>query len=98
MDGSAQIAPDVLARYAADAAGEVEGVAGLVGDRIHRHEGVRVTGSDDDIRVEVHVRVVPGVTLPAVGRAVQERVAAYLERMAGSPPAAVDVVIREIGA
>jgi uncharacterized alkaline shock family protein YloU len=98
MDGSAQIAPDVLARYAADAAGEVEGVAGLVGDRIHRHEGVRISGVDGEVRVEVHVRVIPGTTLPEVGRAVQERVAAYLERMAGSAPAAVDVVIREIGA
>jgi uncharacterized alkaline shock family protein YloU len=97
MDGCAQIAPDVLARYAADAAGEVEGVAGLVGDRVRRHDGVRITGSAGDVRVEVHVRVVPGATLPEVGRAVQEGVAAYLERMAGSTPAAVDVVIREIG-
>lgn len=97
MDGSAQIAHDVLARYAADAAREVAGVSGLFGDRMHRHDGVRVSGADGDVRVEVHVRVAPGAVLPAVGRAVQEHVAAYLERMAGSTPAAVDVVVRKIG-
>ena len=98
MDGSAQIAHEVLARYAADAAAEVEGVSGLVGDRVRRRDGVRVSGSDDDVHVEVHVRVAAGMSLPAVGHAVQQRVAAYLERMAGSAPAAVDVVIRQIGA
>ena len=47
--------------------------------------------------VEVHLRVAPGVTMPKVGHDVQARVATYLERMTGSPPATVDVVIREIG-
>jgi uncharacterized alkaline shock family protein YloU len=97
MEGSAEIAPEVLARYAADAAAEVDGVSGLVGDRVRRHEGVRISRTEGELRVEVHVRVAPGLTLPSVGAAVQHRVAAYLERMAGSSPAAVDVVIREIG-
>lgn len=97
MEGSAQIAPDVLARYAADAAGEVEGVAGLVAGRVRRHDGVRVSGADGAVHVEVNISVHPGASLRDVGRAVQERVAAYLERMAGSAPATVDVVIREIG-
>lgn len=97
MDGPAQIAPEVLARYAADAAGEVDGVTGLVAGRMRRHDGVRVTRSDSAIHVEVNISVAAGRSLRDVGRAVQERVSAYLERMAGSAPATVDVVVREIG-
>lgn len=97
MAGSPQIAPDVLARYAADAALEVDGVAALVRERVRRHDGVRVSEENGAFAVEVHLRVAPGVTMPKVGHDVQARVAAYLERMTGSPPATVDVVIREIG-
>lgn len=88
----------MIARYAADAAGEVEGVAGLVGDRVRRHDGVRVAEEGAETLVEVHIRAVAGASLPTVGRAVQEHVAAYLERMTGSAPDVVDVVIRRIEA
>jgi uncharacterized alkaline shock family protein YloU len=38
-----------------------------------------------------------GASIPSVGREVQQRVAAYLERMADIRPAAVDVVVDEVG-
>jgi uncharacterized alkaline shock family protein YloU len=91
------ISTEVLARYAADAALEVDGVEGLVKERVRRHEGVRVSESDGSLEVEVHLRVASGTSLPALGREVQDRVAAYLERMAGSAPSVVDVFVREIG-
>jgi uncharacterized alkaline shock family protein YloU len=97
MAGPAQISPDVLARYAADAAAEVEGVRGLVGDRMRRHDGVRVTRADESLTLEVHLRVATGVSIPDVARAVQERVVDYLRRMAGTTPDAVDVIVHEIG-
>lgn len=97
MDTPARISPDVLARYAADAAREVDGVRDLVPDRMRRHDGVRVTESDDSLAVEVHLSVTGGVSIPDLGRDVQQRVAEYLERMAGSAPATVDVVVHEIG-
>jgi uncharacterized alkaline shock family protein YloU len=97
VEGSPQISPDVIARYAADAALEVEGVGGLVRDRVRRHEGVRVAEANGAFSVEISLRVPPGLSLPKVGRDVQEHVASYLRRMTGSAPAAVDVVVREIG-
>jgi len=91
MEGHAVISSDVLARYAADAAREVDGIDGLVPSQLHRHRGVRVL----DDRVEVHVRVVWGAPIPEVGRALRERVAQYLSSMA-SADLAVDVIVDEV--
>ena len=55
-------------------------------------KGIRV----DDDRVEIHLSVRAGVSLPAVGAAVQSRVADYLEQMTDVRPSAVNVVIEEI--
>jgi uncharacterized alkaline shock family protein YloU len=99
VEGHASISTDVLARYAADAAREVEGVRGLVDSALHRHRGVRVNGADPlaGVTVELHVDVAWGVSIPAVGEEVQRRVRDYLERMAGARPLAVNVVVDEIG-
>jgi len=96
MTVPARISRDVLARYAADAAGDAEGVRKLVPDRLRRHDGVRVK-NDEDVAIEVHVSVEAGVSIPALGRDVQQRIAEYLERMTGTAPAAVDVIVHEIG-
>ena len=97
MAGQASISTDILARYAADAAREVLGVRGLSESPIPgRRGGVRVTG-EDGVRVELHVSVDWGAAIPDVGREVQERVREYLQRMADVEPAAVDVVVEEIG-
>jgi uncharacterized alkaline shock family protein YloU len=89
MDGQATISPDILARYAADAAREVPGVHELAG----RHP-VKV----EESRVEVHLVVEWGASIPEVGAAVRERVREYLARMARLEPAAVDVVVDEVTA
>jgi uncharacterized alkaline shock family protein YloU len=92
MEGHASISADILGRYAADAAREVEGVRGLAGRRPSR-----IAEAEGRITVEVHVGVEWGASIPAVGRAVQERVKAYLERMTELDLAAVNVVVDEIG-
>jgi uncharacterized alkaline shock family protein YloU len=92
----ATISSDILASYAADAAREVEGVHGLVESTLHRHKGVRVVEDDGRVRIELHVAVDWGASIPDVGREVQRRVAAYLEGMASVEPEAVDVVVDEI--
>jgi uncharacterized alkaline shock family protein YloU len=97
VEGRATISSDILASYAADAAREVEGVRDLVESTLHRHKGVRILGHDRRLRVELHVAVDWGASVPDVGREVQQRVAAYLERMANVQPEAVDVVVDEIG-
>jgi len=93
----ATISTDILASYAADAAREVEGVRGLVESALHRHKGVRIVDEDGRVRVELHVAVEWGASIPEVGREVQERVAAYLDQMANVDPEAVDVVVDQIG-
>jgi len=97
MEGSASVAADVVASYAADAAVDVEGVAGLVEGRLPRHGAVRVNGEDGAVRIELHLELAWGASAPEVGREVQRHVADYLERMAGARPQAVDVVVDEIG-
>jgi uncharacterized alkaline shock family protein YloU len=91
------ISSDVLASYAADAAREVDGVRALVESTLHRHKGVRVLEEDGGVRIELHLAVNWGVSVPDLGREVQQRVAAYLARMASVQPETVDVVIDEIG-
>jgi len=56
MESHASISPDVLARYAADAALEVDGVHSLVSSHLPRHRPVRiVVGDDGRVSVEVHL-------------------------------------------
>lgn len=92
----ATISSDILASYAADAAREVDGVHGLVEGGLHRHKGVRIEEENGRVRVELHLAVEWGSSLPDVGREVQRRVAVYLGRMASIEPEAVDVVVDEI--
>jgi uncharacterized alkaline shock family protein YloU len=97
MQLMATISSDILASYAADAAREVDGVRGLVESAIPRHKGVRISEEDGRVRVELHLAVEWGASVPDVGREVQQRVAAYLARMAKVEPESVDVIVDEIG-
>ena len=92
MEGHASISPDVLARYAADAALEVDGVRGFV-----KHRPVRIAVSEGAVSVELHVQLEWGAAFGQVGSAVQERVAEYLGRMAGERPVRVDVLVDDVG-
>ena len=96
MDGQATISADILASYAADAAREVAGVRALAGSPLPGRRGVRVSGDDGSVRVELHLVVDWGASIPELGRAVQARVREYLGRMADVDPAAVDVVVDEV--
>jgi uncharacterized alkaline shock family protein YloU len=86
MEGHSVISPEVLARYALDAAAEVRGVHPK-----HRR-GARVSGHE----VEVHVVVDYGANIPTVAAEVQERVADYLQRMADLRPSSVTVVVDDV--
>jgi uncharacterized alkaline shock family protein YloU len=92
MEGHASISAEILERYAADAASEVEGVRGLAGRR-----GVKIEDADGAVHVELHLVVDWGASMPEVGRSVQQRVREYLGRMADVEPASVDVVVDEVG-
>ncbi len=97
MEGTASVASDVLASYAADAALEVDGVRGLVEKRMPRHGAVRIEEGDGRAIVELHLELEWGASAESVGREVQKRVADYLQRMAGARPEAVNVIVDAIG-
>lgn len=99
MEGHSLISPDIIARYAEDAALEIDGVRALVVPERGkwRHRGARVTDDDRVVTVELHLDLVWGASAPAVGDAVQARVAEYLGRMVDLGSARVDVVVDAIG-
>ena len=86
MEGHSVISPDVLARYAADAAAEVPGV------HTKARHGARVS----DGEVEVHVVVDYGANIPDVAAEIQQRVIDYLVRMADMRPSSVNVVVDDV--
>jgi uncharacterized alkaline shock family protein YloU len=97
MAGQASISTEILARYAADAAREVEGVQELADSPLPRRHAVRVSGSDGAVRLELHLVTEWGASIPAVGGRVQGRVREYLRSMADVEPVAVDVVVDGVG-
>jgi uncharacterized alkaline shock family protein YloU len=97
MEGSASISTDVLARYAADAATEVEGVRELSESHLPGRRGVRVIQEDDRLLLELRLRLDRGASVPVVGAEVQRRVREYLRQMADVEPDLVNVIVDEIG-
>jgi len=91
-EGQASISTEILARYAADAASEIEGVRSLAGRR-----GVKVAEEEGVVSVELHLVVEWGASIPTIGRSVQARVREYLGRMADVEPHVVDVTVDEVG-
>ena len=91
MEGHSLVSPDVVARYARDAAVGVPGVARIV-DGVRK--GVRVEGD----AIELHLAVDWGTSIPELGATVQREVADYLARMTDIRPAAVNVVVEDIDA
>jgi uncharacterized alkaline shock family protein YloU len=86
------ISPEVLARYAGDAAQEVAGVSGLT------REAAEVSSSGEETDVVVHLALDWGASAESVAREVQQRVHEYLERMANLQIGSVDVVVERVGA
>lgn len=86
MDGHSVISPEVLARYAVDAAAEVPGV------HTKHRRGARVSGNE----VEVHVVIDYGANIPAVAADVQRHVIDYLVQMADMRPSVVNVVVDDV--
>src|SRR5256885_9318733 len=82
MAGQASISTEILARYAADAAREVDGVRGLADSPLPRKHAVRVSDENGAVRVELHLVTEWGASIPAIGRLVQEPAREYLRNMA----------------
>ena len=91
MEGHSVISPDVLARYAADAAAEVPGGTAVIETPLQRR-GVKVAGDE----VEVHLLVDCGVIIPMSRPRAGTASPTISLRMADVRPAAVNVVVDEV--
>jgi uncharacterized alkaline shock family protein YloU len=91
VDGQSLISPDVVARYARDAALEVPGVLRVV-------EGVRKGVRVEPESIELHLAVEWGRSIPELGAAVQRHVGDYLGRMTAVHPPVVNVVVEAVDA
>jgi uncharacterized alkaline shock family protein YloU len=98
MDPDSAISRDVLARYAADAAREVAGVAGLAESSHGRSNAVAVSGDEDTLAIAMVLALEWGRSAAEVAVEVQRRVSEYLARMANVTPASVDVVFDTVSA
>jgi uncharacterized alkaline shock family protein YloU len=86
------ISNEVLARYAGDAALEVDGLSGLAPD------AAEISESDGSVDIDLHVELAWGADADGVARRVQERVSEYIERMANVHVGSVHVVVERVGA
>jgi uncharacterized alkaline shock family protein YloU len=86
------ISNEVLARYAGDAALEVDGVSGLAPG------AAEISESDGAVDIDLHVELAWGADAGGVARRVQERVSEYIEGMANVDVGSVDVVVDRVGA
>jgi uncharacterized alkaline shock family protein YloU len=98
VEGRASISSEILASYAADATREVAGVSGLVERPLPRARAVRVSEENGRVRVEIHVGVEWGASIPDVGEQIRGRVREYLQRMADLDVEDVVVVVDEVQA
>jgi len=98
MDADPVISPDVLARYAGDAARDVPGVAALAESPMHRGKAVETLEADGALDVTIRVDLEWGRSSVEVGRAVQRRVREYLEGMTSKNVGNVEVVVERVTA
>jgi len=99
--GTVEISPEVIEVIAGLAASEVSGVASMhggfatgVAERIGRKnygKGVKVDLNDDGITIDVQLHMAFGVSIPEVGRNVQENIAQALRTMTGLEANAINV-------
>ena len=92
--GTIHISEDVLGAIAASAAGEIEGVTGLMGTSGGKklgQKGVKISIDGECASVDVYLMVRYGQPIPEVAEKVQAAVSAAVEAMAGLSVQAVNV-------
>lgn len=105
--GDVRISDEVVANVAVIAAGEIEGVAGVVGNNKtseiislvgmkNYSKTVRVEMIEKVVSVDMAIIVKYGFSLPAVGKAVQDRVKTAIENMTGLEVSDVNIRIAGI--
>ena len=85
----AHVSHAVVTAYVADAVEQVAGVALLT------PRGVRVTGTDGPVDIELHVALAAGFAAPAVSQALDAAVRTYLHSMMALDTGHISVVVEE---
>jgi uncharacterized alkaline shock family protein YloU len=100
--GRLTVSREAVAEIVAETALGCYGVVGLTAGsrvkRVFRREGIQVDGDARGLRIELHVVVEHGLNLAEVASTVRSQVAYEVERLAGFPVAAVEVVIQRVRA
>lgn len=97
--GNIRISEEVLAVIAADAANEVEGVAGFNGNLAQQimgksqKKGIRILMGDDAVVLELDILIKYGYTIPDVARKAQDAVLSAVEATSGLNVEAVNVTV-----
>lgn len=97
--GNIRISEEVLAVIAADAANEVDGVAGFNGNLAQQimgksqKKGIRILMGDDAVVLELDILIKYGYTIPDVARKVQDAVTGAVEATSGLNVEAVNVTV-----
>jgi uncharacterized alkaline shock family protein YloU len=98
--GRLTVSREAVAEIVAETALGCYGVVGLTAGsrvkRVFRREGIQVEGDPRGLRIELHVVVEHGLNLAEVAATVRSQVAYEVERLAGFPVAAVEVVIQRV--
>ncbi len=105
--GSIRITDKVIAVCAAKAALDTKGVYGLVSDfsdtiqknilgKTSESRGVKISQSDGEIVIDLHITVEYGVKIPSEAWSIQERVKKEVEELTGMKVTFVNIHVQSI--
>lgn len=96
--GSVSYANDVIAKIAALAADEIDGVAGLAGGGLSEMwgkkniaKGVKITIEESQVNIEMSITVTYGIKIHEVCKSVQDNIKKAIENMTGLKVVAVNI-------
>lgn len=102
-NGGIIISNDVIASIAANAAKDIEGVSGFASKTAGRAAGqgdtsksVRVISQDNDVKIQIFIRVKNGVNLQTVSTAIQRSIKNAVQSMTGKVVSKVNVAVQGI--
>lgn len=102
-NGGIFISNDVIASIAANAAKDIEGVSGFAVKTGARTAGsadiskaVKVLSQDNDVKIQIGIRVKNGVNLQAVSIAIQRSIKNAVQSMTGKVVTKVNVAVQGI--
>lgn len=102
-NGGIFISNDVVASIAANAAKDIEGVSGFAYKSVNRagsasdiSKAVRVVSQDNDVKIQIGIRVKNGVNLQTVSLNIQRSIKNAVQSMTGKVVSKVNVAVQGI--